>query len=256
MKLEQVALQLYTIRDFTKTPEALAESLKKVADIGYQAVQVSAVGPIENEALVQLCADNGLTLCATHESGQEILDNPEAVAAKLNALGCKYTAYPYPGGVNFSSEASVNDLIAKLNAAGKVLHEAGCTLLYHNHQIEFRKLVGQVILERIYAETDPQYLQGETDTYWIQYGGGNPVAWCQRLKGRQPVIHLKDYRINDDNGIEFSEVGAGVLPFAEIIREAEAGGCEWFVVEQDQCPGDPFDSARQSFDYIAANLVN
>ncbi|MGF1484036.1 MAG: sugar phosphate isomerase/epimerase family protein [Opitutales bacterium] len=255
MKLEQVALQLYTIRDFTKTPEALAESLKKVAGIGYQAVQVSAVGPIENEALVKLCADHGLALCATHESGQEILDNPQAVAAKLNALNCKYTAYPYPGGVDFSSEASVNELIGKLNAAGKVLHEAGCTLLYHNHQIEFRKLGGQIILEKIYAETDPKYLQGETDTYWIQYGGGSPVDWCTQLKNRQPVIHLKDYRINAENGIEFAEVGAGVLPFEAIIAEAEAGGCEWFVVEQDRCPGDPFDSAKQSFDYITANLV-
>jgi hypothetical protein len=33
------------------------------------------------------------------------------------------------------------------------------------------------------------------------------------------------------------------------------GGCAWFIVEQDTCPGDPFDSLRQSFDYIKANLV-
>ena len=40
-----------------------------------------------------------------------------------------------------------------------------------------------------------------------------------------------------------------------IIAEAEAGGCEWFIVEQDTCPGDPFESLKQSFDYIKAHLA-
>jgi len=39
------------------------------------------------------------------------------------------------------------------------------------------------------------------------------------------------------------------------IAAAKASGCEWFIVEQDSCPGDPFDSAKLSFDYIKANLV-
>ena len=38
-----IGAQFYTIRDFCKTPEDLAESLKKVADIGYKTVQLSGV---------------------------------------------------------------------------------------------------------------------------------------------------------------------------------------------------------------------
>ena len=37
----KIGAQFYTIRDFCKTPEALAESLQKVADIGYTTVQIS-----------------------------------------------------------------------------------------------------------------------------------------------------------------------------------------------------------------------
>ena len=33
-----------------------------------------------------------------------------------------------------------------------------------------------------------------------------------------------------------------------------ASGCDWFVVAQDTCAGDPFDAVRQSYDYIAAHL--
>ena len=40
----QVAVQMYTIRDFTKTAADLATSLKKVSDMGFTAVQMSAVG--------------------------------------------------------------------------------------------------------------------------------------------------------------------------------------------------------------------
>ena len=34
----QIGAQFYTIRDFCKTPEDLALSLRKVADIGYKTV--------------------------------------------------------------------------------------------------------------------------------------------------------------------------------------------------------------------------
>ena len=37
----KLGAQLYTVRDFTKTTDDFAETLKKVADIGYRTVQVS-----------------------------------------------------------------------------------------------------------------------------------------------------------------------------------------------------------------------
>ena len=45
----KLAVQLFTIRDFTKTAKDLAESLEKVARIGYPAVQLSAVGAMNGE---------------------------------------------------------------------------------------------------------------------------------------------------------------------------------------------------------------
>jgi hypothetical protein len=37
-----LAAQLYTVREFTKTADGFAASVKKIRDIGYTAVQVSA----------------------------------------------------------------------------------------------------------------------------------------------------------------------------------------------------------------------
>ena len=35
------AAQLYTVRDFTKTPEAIETTLRKIKAIGFQAIQIS-----------------------------------------------------------------------------------------------------------------------------------------------------------------------------------------------------------------------
>ena len=198
----------------------------------------------------------GLVCCATHEPGDKILNEPQACVDRLNTLGCTITAYPYPSGVSFDTYESIKAFCAKLNAAGKVFRDAGMQLCYHNHQIEFRKVNGRIVLDIIYAETDPACLLGEIDTYWVQTGGGDCVEWCRKLKNRQPIIHLKDYGIDKESKPFMAEIGNGNLDFKAITAVAEAGGCKWYSVEQDVCPADPFDSLKQSFEYIRQNLVS
>jgi sugar phosphate isomerase/epimerase len=197
----------------------------------------------------------GLKICATHEPSNQVLDEPQKVVERLQRLDCKLTAYPYPADIDFTNREHVETLVRKLDSSGAVLREAGMQLGYHNHGIEFVKFEGAPVLEYIYANTAPENLVGEIDTYWIHYGGGDVVEWVKKLRGRQPFIHLKDYGFTPENAPTWCEIGAGTLPFDRIIAEAEAGGCEWFIVEQDTCPGDPIDSLKQSFDYIKANLV-
>lgn len=255
MKLDQVAAQLYTCRDLLQTPADIAATLRRLREVGYTAVQISGMGPIAEEELNTILDSEGLVCCATHESSDAILNEPQKVIERLQKLRCAYTAYPYPSGIDFTSRESVDGLIRKLDAAGAAMAAAGITLCYHNHNHEFRKLGGRTILDRIYDNTNPKHLQGEPDTFWVHYGGGENVEWCEKLAGRLPLIHLKDYRTNDENQHAFCEVGSGNLNFARIIAAAEKSGCKWFIVEQDTCPGDPVDSLRQSFEYIKANLI-
>lgn len=256
MKLSQVAIQLYTLRDFCKTAPEFAATMKKVREIGYSAVQISGVGPIPEAEIVAICKAEGLVICATHEPGVKILDETDSVIARLKALGTKLTAYPYPAGVDFDNPEHVDTLIKKLDIAGAKFRAAGMKLGYHNHANEFyRPAGGKTFLERVYDETSPENIVAELDTFWVQRGGGDVVEWVKRVKGRTPFIHLKDFKVAPNGDINFCEIGAGTLPFKRIIAEAEAGGCEWFIVEQDSCPGDPFVSIKQSLDYIKANLA-
>jgi sugar phosphate isomerase/epimerase len=255
MKIDQVAAQLYTVREHCRTADDLARSLARIRAIGYRAVQLSGVGPIPEAEVRRILASEGMTACAAHDDGATLIDNPQKVIDRLLALGCTATAYPWPH-LPLTTEAEARRLAEGLERSGAALAKAGLTLCYHNHAIEFRK-VGEAgrrrtILELIYDETSPAHLQGEIDTYWVQAGGGDPVAWCRRLGGRLPLLHLKDLGVREGNQATTMEVGEGGLDWPAILAAADAGGCRWFIVEQDQCPGDPFDSLASSWRHLSA----
>ena len=96
MKHSQLAAQLYTVRDYAKTTADFAGTMKKLKAIGYEAVQVSGIGPVPEDEIRRISEGEGLTICATHESGATIIDDVDSVIARLKAINCKYTAYPWP----------------------------------------------------------------------------------------------------------------------------------------------------------------
>lgn len=256
MRIDQVAIILYTLRDHLKTAEDVQTTLEKVADIGYQAIQISGMEEdvLPPEEIARRAGDLGLTLCGTHEPSDMILNKPEAVIERLQALGTTTTAYPFPKDVDFFDSASVDDLLKKLDKANRVFTDAGMTLCYHNHAVEFIKLDGKTAYARIFEETS---LQAELDTYWVQAGGASPLGWIQCLQGRLPLLHLKDMRVVSNSEQQFAEIGAGNLDFHSIIPAAEKAGCQWFIVEQDNCYGrNPFESARDSFLFLRDHLCS
>lgn len=252
MKKSQIAAQLYTLRDYIKTPADIAQSMKKVKAIGFDAVQVSGMGPIDEVELMKILDGEGLICCATHENGAKICDETDWVINRLRKLRCKYTAYPYPH-IHPKTMAEALDLAAKLQAAAVKMAAAGQVLCYHNHAIEFEKIDGRYLLELLYDNAPA--MQAEIDTFWIQAGGNNPVDWVRKFpKGRQPLLHLKDFGIID-NERAMRPVGSGNLNWHEIIPAAEAAGVEYFIIEQDVCQKCPFESLTDSFNYLTENFV-
>jgi len=128
MKLSQVGLQLFTMREHIKTPADIASTMKRVRQIGYTSVQVSGMGPIPEEELLTILDGEGLTLCATHEPGPKILDETDVVIERMQKLKCGLTAYPFPAGVDFADPTSIATMISKLDAAGAKMAAADITL--------------------------------------------------------------------------------------------------------------------------------
>ena len=82
------AAQLYTVRDFTKTPEAIGTTLRKIKAIGFQAIQISGFGPIEPGRLAALVAELELDVCITHSPWERMRDDLDALIAEHRLLHC------------------------------------------------------------------------------------------------------------------------------------------------------------------------
>ncbi|GAB4564443.1 MAG: sugar phosphate isomerase/epimerase [Anaerolineae bacterium] len=252
MSKPTLAAQLYTVRAFTQTPEGFAETLRKVREIGYRAVQISAIGPIDPHEVKALLDREGLTVCITHISYDRLKNDLPAVIEEHRLWNCPNVAIgSMPQVFREMGEEGFHRFAQEANEIGRQLYEAGLTFSYHNHSFEFERFSGRTGLEILFEETDPRYVRAEIDTYWVQHGGGDPAAWIRRMKGRMPVVHLKDMTIQGRQQI-MAEVGEGNLNWPAILEACREAGVEWYAVEQDVCQRDPFESLAISYRNLVA----
>ncbi|MBV8898563.1 MAG: sugar phosphate isomerase/epimerase [Verrucomicrobia bacterium] len=254
MKLSQVAAQLYTVRDHVLDPSGFSRTIERLKSIGYSAVELIPSDKVKDQEIAKICTDAGVAVAAAHVHQSVLIAHPEAIVDKLQVIGAKLAVYAYPAEVDLTSRLEIEQLGSRLEQSAEVLRRAGLKLAYHIHAIEFSRLEGEPVLN-ILREAAPT-LNFELDAYWAQYGGVSPERCIREFRGKLAALHLKDYGFNLKK-IQpvMVEVGTGNLDFSTLVAEAERAGCEWFIVEQDVTPGDPFDSLERSFRYVRDHLV-
>lgn len=247
MRPEQIALQLYTLREFTQTDEGLGETFRRVAEIGYTAIQVSGIGPVPAERVKQLADAWGLTICATHTPWRRIENELEKVAEEHRLWNCNYVGLgSIPAEYRSRGADGYKAFAAKAGPiAAKLKETYGLQFVYHNHDFEFESFGGKTGMDILFEETDPAAFGFELDLYWVQAGGGDPAAWVRKAAGRMQVVHFKDMAIAEGKPV-FAEVGEGNMNYDAIIEACDETGVEWRVVEQDVCRRDPFESVAIS----------
>ncbi len=247
-----IAVQLYTLREVIRTPTEMATALTKLKAIGYDAVQLAAGETSDTRTMQAMLDSAGLRVCGVHTSFARLRDALDDVLEDLRVLDCRYAALGSlpleyrnrEGYMRFAHEAS---------AIARRLAQAGVVFSYHNHAFELERFEGRAGLDILYDESDPRVVTAEIDTYWIQHGGGNPVRWLQRLRGRVPLVHLKDMTMSANNQV-MAEVGEGNLDWPAILVACEEAGVVWYIVEQDICQHDPFESVALSLRNLRALL--
>ncbi len=253
----QISAQLYTVREHLSSLSEISNTLKKIRKIGYRAVELAGLHNHRATEWHKLLKDSGLVCCSIHVPLETLKQLQDGIIENIRQIGCEYVICPYPTGVSFDNLSSVKELTKCLNKIGKRFRQAGITFAYHNHNIEFLKTHEITWLEYIYNETDPQYVKGQLDVYWVQAGGGNPEAWCKKLDKRLPTIHLKDFGVGGQNQPVFKELGEGNLDWLSIIRAAKSSGCEWYIVEMDGnwIDANPFHSLKNCYDYLRDSVL-
>ena len=259
--MTKLAVQLYTLRDHLTTTADVAASHKRVSQIGYRAVQVSAVKAFETEfdaaTLRTMLDDNNLACIATHRSWDRLSQNTDEEIALHHTLGCDYVAIggiPQPYGADHAD--GYRRFLADSRPVIEKLKAAGIRFGHHNHSHEFVRVTPsnpQTLWDILIEEGGPDYYL-EADLYWIWHAGVDPAAMMRRCKGRVPVIHLKDKEVVPKDGPVIAAIGEGNLPWDTILPACEESGVDWYAIEQDTCRRDPFDCLRSSFEYLRDRL--
>jgi sugar phosphate isomerase/epimerase len=258
----KAGLQLYSVRDFTKTGEGFRSALRRTKEIGYEGVQLSAVGCMEGtapEVSAELARawldDAGLACCGTHRPFEALRDRFDEEVDFHRALGCGYVAIGGPpAGVMEQGLIGWQRLADGLSLIAEKLSRAGLKFGYHNHALEFERLPpdGRRPFE-ILMERCSHAVNFEVDTYWVVHSGTELLPLLERLKGRMPLVHLKDKQCIGWE-TDYAPVGEGNLAWDRILPRFAAAGTEWLVVEQDTSRRDIWDCVASSRSFLASAL--
>ncbi|HEX6709391.1 MAG TPA: sugar phosphate isomerase/epimerase [Rubrobacter sp.] len=245
MRQDQISLQLYTVRELTA--QDMPDTLRRISEIGYPAVEFAGYGGLSPEDLRSILDDLSLRTSGAHVPFNSWEMDPETVIADMHALGSTHAIVPIAPPEHRQDEASAASLAESFNRWGELCRQAGVRFSYHNHDFEFAPLDGTTMWDVLIRETDPELVHLELDLYWVRYSGADPETLLRDLADRVSLVHLKD--MAPDEQRSDLPVGEGIMPWPELLKTADEAGVEWYIAEQDN-PGDALEDVRISLQHL------
>lgn len=251
----KIGAQLYTVREHCKDLPSFAETLKRIADMGYTTVQISGTCEFDAQWLKEQLDSNGLRAVLTHVAPAKLQEQLAQVCADHRVFGCQNVGLGMYAMMNGDPAEKYAAFVETYKPIARELKEQGFYFMYHNHDQEFFRLDGKTILQRMTEDFAADEMGFTLDSFWVQAGGANPAQCLRELKGRVPCIHLKDFAYGRGNNFiaNMAAVGEGNIDFEAVINAAADAGTEYLLVEQDDCHGqDPFDCLKRSYNNLRA----
>ena len=244
----KLGAQLYTVREFMKTQDAFADTVRKIAAIGYKYVQVSGAADAPAYLVKKMKDETGIEVIITHSPADRILYDTDKLIEEHISYGAKAIGIGSIGNYSHDREGYLRFCADYENAAKKI-KDAGLVFCYHNHRFEFEKYDGKTGIEIILENSDPSALKLTFDTYWAVAGGVDPCKFIADHGDRIFCTHLKDMTVKEDKQTMI-EVGDGNMNFPAILDTCRKNGIEYHFVEQDIVTMNAFDSMKRSFDNL------
>lgn len=265
--------------------------LDELAEVGYEWLELGPYGylPTDPARLSDELAARGLKVSGgtmhgfsgLHRAGDfaEILARARLIAALTAAVGARDLVFvPVPGYRDDTTggylEPGVLDddgwktLVRSTTDLGRALAgEYGVRLQFHHHADSYVETRPQI--DRLLAETDPEYVSLCLDTGHLAYGGGDAAALIVDHPDRIGYVHIKQMdpaivaqaRVEDLAFGQAVAMGASCEPPAgepdipTVARALRDRGTDTFViVEQDMYPVD-FDKPRPIAERTRAYLI-
>lgn len=168
------------------------------------------------------------------------------------------------GKPNFTEE-EWKRLTDGLNRLGKLAKEKGMKMCYHHHMGTGVQTLAEI--DRLMAETDPEYVYLLFDTGHLTFSEEDPKEVLQKYMDRIGHVHLKDIRkevyeevkAKDMSFLDavragvFTVPGDGMIDFPPLFDLLSDHGYDgWYIVEAEQDPAkaNPLEYAIKARQYI------
>ena len=238
-------VNLFSIRNLIATESDFLETAIRLKEMGYSYMQFSGA-QYDAGKIARVSEASQMPVCLTHVPYDRIIKDTEALMDEHAKFGCKYIGLGCMPLHIIPNEAEFKKAVELLDKAGERMEKNGFRFLYHHHHFEFFKHGKETCFD--YMIKNAPHINFTADTYWLQYGGVEITSVLERLNGRIPCVHLKDYRIAVNQNNQFTPtmapVGDGVIDFKSLIEKMKTLGVEYYLVEQDNAAEMP-DSLSQ-----------
>ena len=232
--IKNFGLQLWTVKeDMDKDPRG---TLKQIASFGYTEIEgfegskgiYWGMTPADFENYTK---DLGIKMVSSH---CDTSVGFEGKAVEAVSTGVKYLICPYKG-----PQKSIDDfkrIADEFNQLGKICKHNGVTFGYHNHDYTFKPVDGQIPMDVLLGNTDPELVVFELDLYWAITAGADPIHYFDKYDRRFRLVHIKDRKKDavPGDGDASCIVGQGQIQWEPLLHHAKTMGVRYFIVEQER----------------------
>jgi sugar phosphate isomerase/epimerase len=235
-----IALQLYSVRN--DCAKDLPGTIAAVGKMGYSGVEFAGYYNRSAKELRKMLDDNRLKCCGTHIGLETLLGDNLAKTIEFNqTLGNKFLIVPSLDEERTKSRQAWLETARIFNELAKKVKPHGVRVGYHNHQIEFKPLDGELPWDTFFGHTKKEVVM-QVDIGNALEGGGNPIPFLKKYPGRAATVHIKEYSKTKPNAY----IGEGDVKWKEVFDLLEkSGGTEWYIVEYEIEGMPPLDSVNR-----------
>lgn len=253
------AVQQFMLGSVLKNEDSVRQTLDAIKGAGYDGIELCGfmlhpmgfmirmltkaagmpVGSGGNLPWERLIKESGLEVVSIHQDLGSVERDPAAVAEEARRFGTDTVVITGMYRFDYGSEEAVRELARRLNAAGKALKEQGIRLLYHNHNCEFLRVAPGISgYALLLAETDPENVNFEFDSYWCADCGADPLHVMDALGTRMKLWHINDRGTRQSGPCmtpilksDSMELGTGAMPLDALWEKARDAGVEAVILE-------------------------
>jgi sugar phosphate isomerase/epimerase len=234
-----LGFEVYSFRRQMK--KDVAATLQQIRSLGFHEVEAPEFYGLTAAGFRAALDTAGLRATSFLAQYDRMSKDLAGVARDAHTLGAEWVVFPWIPHGKAVTAGDIEHAAQEMNGWARELAASKLRFAYHPHGYEFVPAGEGTLFDTLTARTDASSVFFEMDTFWVAVPGHDCVKLLEKYPKRFRLMHLKDLAKGSKTGDlsgqapdeESVAVGAGMLPWPEILRAAKKAGVERYYIEDE-----------------------